>query len=196
MMPEVTYCGYVVGKDGVKPLPGNVESVEAAPSPTNVTERSFLGMVNYYNTYLKDLATVAEPLHVLLKKGTLWSWTPKCDKAFREVKNMLCTAALLMHFDPAQKIVVHCDASQYGVGVVLGHILDDGTEKPVSYASRTLTNAERTYATIEKEGLALVFAVKKFHQYLYGGPKFQMFTDHKPLLGLFAENSALPSRAG
>ena len=72
--------------------------------------------------------------------------------------------------------------------------MPDGSEKPVSYVSRTLSVAERNYSHLEKEGLALVFAVKKFHNYLYGLP-FTMVTDHKPLLGLFAENCGFPERA-
>ena len=68
MKPEVTYCGYVISKEGVKPMPENVEAVFNAPVPSNVTEvRSFLGMVNYYNTYLKNLATISEPLHCFEK---------------------------------------------------------------------------------------------------------------------------------
>jgi hypothetical protein len=195
MQNEVTYCGYVINKEGAKPMPGNVEAVVKAPAPTNLTElRGFLGMVNYYNNYVDGLATIAEPLHKLMRKGVVWKWTSACNEAFQQVKSMLTSAPLLTHFDLNLPIVVHCDASQYGLGVVLSHIMEDGSERPVSYGSRTLTLAERNYATVEKEGLALVFAVKKFHQYLFGN-RFVMYTDHKPLLGLFAENCSLPARA-
>ena len=163
--------------------------------PTNTTElRSFLGMVNYYNLYLPQLSTVAEPLHQLLRKDSSWKWGRSCEHAFRRIKLLLCEAPLLVHFDPSRPIVVHCDASQFGLGVVLSHIMNDGSEGPVCYASRTLSIAERNYAQIEKEGLALVFAVRRFHQYLFGH-KFTMYTDHKPLLGLFAETSELPARS-
>ena len=140
------------------------------------------------------MATVTEPLHKLLRKDVHWQWGGDCEVAFSRIKEMLCNAPLLMHFDPSRPIVVHCDASPYGLGVVLSHITVDGKERPVSYASRTLSVAERNYAHVEKEGLALVFAVRKFHQFLYG-IKFALFTDHKPLLGLFSEKAELPVRA-
>ena len=88
---------------------------------------------------------------------------------------------------------MHTDASPYGVGAVLSHVTDR-VERPVCYASRSLTVAEKNYGHIEKEGLALVFAVKKFHHYLYGH-QFTMLTDHKPLLGLFSETKGIPDRA-
>ena len=195
MKEEVTYCGYVISKDGVKPMPSNVEAVRDAPAPTNLKElRSFLGMVNYYNMYMEGLATITEPMHKLMRKDVSWTWTAECETAFRKVKGMLCSAPLLAHFDMSRRIIVHCDASEYGVGAVLSHVSEDGVESPVCYASRTLSLAERNYATVEKEGLALVYAVKKFHQFLFGN-KFVMYTDHKPLLGLFAEASPLPARA-
>ena len=112
---EVTYCGYVVSKDGVRPLPSNVEAVQKAPAPTNMTElRSFLGMVNYYHSYLSQLATMTEPLHRLLRKETEWNWDQDCASAFTSVKKLLCSAPLLKHFDANLPIVVHCDASPYG----------------------------------------------------------------------------------
>jgi len=195
MQDEVTYCGYVVSSSGIKPMPSNVEAVKEAPAPTSVTElRSFLGMVNYYNMYLPDMATTTEPLHNLLRKDVVWKWEDRCDAAFRKVKKLLCEAPVLVLFDMSKPIVVHTDASAYGIGAVLSHIMEDGLEKPVCYASRSLSAAERNYATVEKEGLALVYAVRKFHQFLFGN-KFTMVTDHKPLLGLFAGDSPLPARA-
>lgn len=195
MKDEVTYCGYVISKEGVRPMPDNVDAVQDAPKPTNVKElKSFLGMVNYYHNYMQGLATLTEPLHNLLRKDVVWRWSSECADAFQKIKNMLCKAPLLTHFDMTKPIIVHCDASEYGVGVVLSHVLEGGVEKPVCFGSRTLSSAERNYATIEKEGLALVYAVRKFHQFLFGN-KFTLFTDHKPLLGLFAENCPLPARA-
>ena len=76
-----------------------------------------------------------------------------------------------------------CDASPYGVGAVLSQIDEQGVERPVSYVSRTLSQAERNYSQLEKEALALIFGTKRFHYYLYGH-SFTLYTDHKPLQGL------------
>ena len=195
MAPEVNYCGFRINKEGVKPLEENVNAVKNAPPPTNITElRSFLGMVNYYNQYIPRLSTITEPLHMLLRKGVIWKWEKAQRVAFEKIKELLCSAPLLTHFDPSKPIIVHCDASLYGVGVVLSHLMSNGEEHPVCFGSRTLSKAERGYGHIEKEGLSLIYAVKKFHQYLYG-QSFMMVTDHKPLLGLFSENKGLPDRA-
>lgn len=95
-----------------------------------------------------------------------------------------------MHFDPGKDVILSCDPSPYGVGAVLSHRMKDGTEKPISYVSRTLSAAEKGYSQLEKEGLAVVFAVKRFHHDLYSRP-FIIFTDHKPLMGLFSETKGI-----
>ena len=90
------------------------------------------------------------------------------------------SAPLLTHFDPEKPLVLACDDSPYGVGAVLSHRMQDWSERPITYASRTLSSAERRYAQLDKEALSIVFGVKHFHQYLYGR-KFTIMSDQKPL---------------
>ncbi|XP_060113007.1 uncharacterized protein K02A2.6-like, partial [Heteronotia binoei] len=144
--------------------------------------QAFLGLLNFYHAFLPHKAAVAEPLHRLLDKNRPWAWGRQHAKAFQDIKGLLMSNSVLAHFDETLPLVLACDASPYGVGAVLGHRLPDGTEVPIAYYSRTLSSAERNYAQIDKEGLAVVAGVKTFHDYIYGRP-FTLYTDHKPLLG-------------
>ena len=90
-------------------------------------------------------------------------------------KEVLSSEQVLVHFDPNKPIVLSVDASSYGIGAVLSHRMEDGSERPIEYASRTLNPAERNYAQIEKEGLAIVFGIKRFNLYLYGK---KIFSSH------------------
>ena len=156
--------------------------------------RSFLGLVNYYGKFLPNLASVASPLYNLLQKNAPWVWGSTQKRAFREVKRLLQSSDLLAHFDPEKELILACDASPYGLVAVLSHCMEDGSERPIAFASRTLAPAEQKYAQLDKEALSIVFGVKRFHQYLYGRP-FTIHSDHKPLMYIFGEGKAIPPLA-
>ena len=134
------------------------------------------------------------PLYRLLKKDVRWRWTNTEEEAFETSKRLLTSTQVLTHFDPNLELVLSCDASSYGVGAVLAHKFPDGSEKPVAFASCTLTQAEKGYSQLEKEGLACIFGIKKFRSYLYGH-RFTIYTDHLPLKSLFNEQQAVPVQA-
>lgn len=107
---------------------------------------------------------------------------------------MLASYEVLTHYDSSLPLKLTCDASPTGVGAVLTHILSNGEEKPIAFASRALTAAERNYSQLNREALALVYAIKYFHQYVYG-QKFILETDHKPLIYIFGPNKGIPQMA-
>nr|XP_054759939.1 uncharacterized protein K02A2.6-like [Lytechinus pictus] len=165
---EVVYLGLKVSSQGLQPVKDKIEPIINAPKPKNVTElRSFLGMVQFYSRFLPDLASVLAPLHKLLQKEQKWEWSKAQPEAYEKCKRMLTSDALLVHYDNRRELKMSCDASSYGVGAVISHVMDNGEKKPIAFASRTLTKSERNYAQIEKEALGIIFGIKKFHQYLY-----------------------------
>ena len=88
---------------------------------------------------------------------------------------------ILLHIGPLQSYTILLfagDASAYGIGAVISNTLPEGTKKPITFVTRSLSSSELNYAQLQKEALSLTFGVKKFHQYLYGR-KFQLITDHK-----------------
>ena len=151
-------------------------------------------MLNYYGKFPPKLSSRLVPLHKQLQKRVSWSWSDEHQQAFQEAKEALTSAKVLMHYDPSKQLILSCDASPYGIGVVLSHKLDDGTEHPVAFTSRLLSPAEKNYAQLDKEGLAIVFGVRHFHHYLLGC-RFTIYSDHKPLQYLFSESKAIPTMA-
>ena len=124
---------------------------------------------------MSNLATVLAPLHKRLAKDCKWTWGKRQVEAFTQAKSLLSSSDLLVHYDPSKELVLSCDASPYGLGAVLSNIIN-GEERPISYASRTLSPAERNYAQLDKEGAAVIFGIRKLQQYLYG-QKFKICTD-------------------
>ena len=153
--------------------------------------RSFLGMITYYQKFLENYSTLVHPLNQLLKKGIAWSWTDKCQSVFEELKEKLSRAPVLAHYDSQLPLKLDTGAVAHGVGAVISHVSSNGQEHPVAYASRTLSNSKQNYSQVEREALAIIFAVKKFYCYLFG-LKFLLVTDHKPLCTIFCPKTGVP----
>ena len=123
-------------------------------------------------------------MNSLLCKDVRWKWTNYFAKAFQHIKDVLVSSTFVTHYDPSLPLRLAADASPYGLRAVISHVMEDGQEQPIAFASRTLSKIEQNYSQIEKEALALIFGVKKFHMYLCGRT-FTLVTDHKLLTTIF-----------
>ena len=187
---EITFLGHKITKDGLMIDPEKLEAVKEMPKPQDVEGvRRLCGFVNYLAKFLPKLSEVLEPIRQLTRDDVTWNWTPACDRAFEAVQKLVTEAPVLAFYDPAKQLTIQCDASQSGLGAVL--LQDD---RPIAYSSRALNKTEQNYAQIEKELLAIVFSVEKWHQYTFGRP-VKIQSDHKPLEAIFQKPlSSAPRR--
>ena len=182
-MPKVNYLGHLISDSGVEMENAKLEKVQNYPKPCNIKSvRAFLGLCNYYRRFVRGFANIAKPLNELMKKDTKFEWNESCENAFQTLKYKLTSEPIVLKFpDYDKQFILYTDASDYAIGYVLGQIGNDNKEHVISYAGRSLTQAERKWPTFEKECLAVVDGIKHFHTYLEGDKKFRVFTDHKGL---------------
>ena len=181
MVQSVAYLGYKIDAEGIHLLAEKVHAVADAPQPKNTQElKSYLGLLSYYSKFMPSLSTVLGPLYRLLKKDVRWKWSSAEEKSFQKSKELLTSTKVLVHFNPKHKLVLACDTSAYGIKAVLAHKFLDGSERPIAYAyaSRSHAPSEKNYSQLEKEGLAYIFGVKRFHSIC-----MDTHSNHKPLLG-------------
>ena len=179
----------MIDATGIHPMEDKVRAIHEAPIPQDVTQlRAFVGLLNYYEKFIPQVATHVALLYKLLEKDHKWALTEECDTTFKTCKDLLTSEAVFAHYDTLKPIKLACDASSYGLGAVLSHVSEEG-EQPIAFVSRSLSKAERNYSQIEKE--ALVFGVKKFHKYVFGR-RFTLLTNHKPLMFILNPKSSLP----
>ena len=162
-----------------------IEAIQGWPQPTDAPAiRQFLGLASYYRRYIPNFSNVAAPLTKLSQKRVQYSWNTKCEDAFQLLKSKLSQSPILAYpkigWDESP-FILQTDASNIGLGAVL-----EQEGKVIAYASRTLTKSECNYSVIQKECLAIIFALKQFRHYLLGR-KFQLMTDHAPLQWLSAQ---------
>jgi hypothetical protein len=199
---EERVLGHQIIAEGVRPGPDKVRAVKEFPQlPTSGKRadlvkwvKSFLGLVSYYRRFLLGFAEVANPLMDLTKDKTLFIWVASHQKSFDEIKERLAKAAVLTYPDYSLNFEIHPDACGYGVVAVLVQ-RQMGEERPLAFASRTMTASERNYSITEKECLALVWSVKRFRFFIWGRP-IRIVTDHNALCWLqsWKDLAGRPSR--
>lgn len=185
---QINFLGHHLSADGIRPMASKISAVKEFREPKSAEEvRSFLGLVNYVGKFIPNLATVAEPLSKLNRKGVHFCWGKEQIDAFETLKKQLTSDTVLGYYNVKDPTRIIADASPVGLGAVLIQFKDQGP-RIIAYASRSLTKVERKYSQPEKEALALVWAVERFHFYVFGR-EFELVTDHKSLEGIFSPKS-------
>ena len=189
MVHQGIVLGHIISKQGIEVDKAKVELIVKLPSPTIVKRvRKFLGHVGFYRRFIKDFSKLAKPLCELLVMDTKFIWDDRRQQSFEELKQFLTTTPIVRAPNWKFPFEVMCDASDFAIGAVLGQ-REYGKLYVIYYASKTLNEAQRNYTTIEKELLAVVFALEKFHAYLVGS-FIIVFTDHSALKYILTKQDA------
>jgi len=180
---SVSFLGHVVSEAGIATDPVKTKAVAEWPVPTSLKEvRSFIGLASYYRRFVKGFAALAAPLHALSKKGQSFAWTADAQSSFDALKEALTSPPILAMPNDSGEFILDTDASDTTIGSVLSQI-QDGVERVIAYASRSLDKRECNYCVTRKELLSVVHSVKYFKQYLMGR-HFKIRTDHAALTWL------------
>ena len=191
---SISFFGIVLSKNGIKPDPKKVECLSNANPPQNVSElKSFLGLCTYMSRFIENYSHKTTPLRELLKKNSKFIWTERQQNSFNQLKAELTSDTVVSFFDPHKPITVWVDASNYAVGGILLQPDQNGYQRPVCYTSRALSNSEQKYSVTEKEALALVHCISKWHVYLYHA-EFTAIVDHNPLKFIFSSRTRATPR--
>ena len=171
---DCKFFGHRLTPDGIKVDPKKIEAIIQMDPPQNVASlQSFNGMVNYLKKFSPVLSEPPQPLRRLCKSGVEWAWESEQQNVFEAIKQVIMTHPVLAYFD--KKLTIQCDAFKKGLGAVL---LQES--KPVMYVSRASTETEQRYSNIERELLAIVFALERLNHYTFGRT-ITVQSDHQPL---------------
>ena len=189
--PQIEYLGHVIQFNSITQNSQKVDAVLNLSRPQNIDElRRFLGLITYYSHFIPDYSTIAYPLRRLLRKDVKYSWSRSCESAFCHLKSEIASNRVVMPFNPNLQVRLTTDASPVGIAAILSHVVE-GKDRPIAYASRSLTDSERNYSQLDREALAIIFGVSHFHKFLLGR-HFCLVTDNEPLTRIFHPKKCLP----
>lgn len=174
---EVEYLGYIVNEHGIRASTKHVDAMLNYPVPKNQKQvRQFLGLASYFRRFICNFSVIAKPLYDLVKKNVDFIFGEKEQEAFEYLSSILTKTPVLAIYSPTAETELHCDASSSGFGAILFQKQSDNKFKPVFYFSQRTSPVESKYHSFELECLAVVYAIKRFHVYLYG-ISFKVMTD-------------------
>lgn len=182
---ETTFLGHKVTSEGILPYNSKLDALRDYPTPVNAAEvKRFVAFANYYRRFIPNFSVIADPLHRLSVKGVAFEWSRECDEAFNKLRRALMSPPVLVYPDFNKEFVLITDASDKGCGAKLAQ-MHNGVEKPVAFASTAFKKGDLNRPPIEKEMMAIYFAILHFRPYLFGR-KFTVKTDHKPLIHMYS----------
>ena len=185
---EVKFLGKIIDKNGKRLDPSSVDAIVNMPAPTDKqTLRSFLGHMSYISRHIPDIRIARAPLDALLKKDVNFVWEKAHSEAFSNCKKLASNPATLAHYDENLPLVLITDASPVGIAACLAHrVTENGKTylKPLSYASCSLKPAERNYAQIDREGLAVHWGMRHYRTFIFG-KRITLHTDCSALTRIF-----------
>ena len=182
-LPQISFFGHQWSARGLSPDPKKIAAVKCMELPQDMEMmRSFLGLVNYLNIFSPCLAELSEPLRQICRQNMEFELTESVHVAFSRTKEEILRNITLPYFNPSSSTTLQTDASKKGLGAVLLQ-----NSKPVTFTSRALTGSERNYQNLERECLATIWGMEKFHYFLYG-KEFTLETDQKPLVSIYKKH--------
>ena len=193
---ETKYLGLIISTDGIKINPSKVDAIKSWDTPTCVREvRSFIGFCNFYRRFISNFSKIAGPLNTLTKKDVKFAWTEECELAFQGLKQRVCEAPILAHFDPSKECHVETDSSDYVSTGVLSQE-HNSILHPVAYFSKRMVPAECNYEIYDKELLAIIRCFEEWRPELEGtAMPVKVLTDHKGLEYFMTTKKLTPRQA-
>src|SRR3954469_21592188 len=191
MVNEGIVLRHKISERGIEVDKAKIEAIERMPYPRDIKGiHSFLGHASFYRRFIKDFSKTSRPLTNLLQKDAPFVFDEDCKEAFEILKKALITAPIVQPPDWNLPFEIMCDASDFVVGAVLGQRVNKKLNV-IHYASKTLDSAQKNYATIEKQFLAVVFSCDKFRQYIVDS-KVIIHTNHDAIKYLMEKKDAKP----
>ena len=179
------FLGHMISAEGCSPLPANIEAIRDCPRPTSKKElQRFLGMVNYYRSFIPRMADTAAPLYALTRLNVAWYWSEECEQSFSRLRNILTSDMVLMFPQWEKPFYVEVDGSAAGVGAILSQEDAGGRLRPLAFFSSGLTATQQNYSASEIECWAMISATRKWSVYVNAAPKVFLISDHNPLTWL------------
>ena len=190
---SVSLLGFNIQCGSISVDQKKISNVQEWPLPKDTTSlQRYLGYINYLRNHIPGVQLLTSKLDKLRTVKKLSEhWTDKHTTAFNNIKTALQSAPILSQYDESLPLYLATDASSTGIGSVLYQIVNN-QYKYIGFMGRSLNKAERNYSTTKRELLSIVFALKRFHKFLWGQPKFTIYCDHKALTYLHTQPIANP----